>query len=1087
MSNNVPSQISQAEKELTDRLHYVSILSKISSRTVETDNLDDFLNFSLTELGQSIDVSRTYIFEHFHDTETMDNTYEWCAPGILPQIDELKGVPSDAVQWWTETLKSNNIICYSDIEDIPDTVSKEILRPQKVISILVVPLFAGGRYYGFIGFDDCIQHRSWPEEDVDILKSISRIISGVIERQNAENTLKESERKYRTLFETMTQGVVYQNSEGRVTSVNPSAERILGQSLNQLNGEISADPRWHTIHEDGSPFPAETHPAMLALQSGKDSSAIMGVFNPKANKYTWIKVNAKPEFKNRGKNPYQVCTTFEDITALKETLEELYITNRNLENRVEQRTSEIQLAMESLRKSEERFHRIFYDHAAVMLLINPDNGIITEANKAAEHFYGYNFSGKNKKHIEDINILSPEQIKLEMEIALQRNRNYFIFPHKLASGIIRTVEVHSSPIEVRGEKVLFSIIHDITERKQAEDEIKRQSGLITSLLDSIPDIIFYKDVNGVYLGCNPTFAEFAGKKRSEIIGSTDYDLFDKEEADYFRENDEKMLQRLQSRKNEEWITYPDGRKILIDTLKTPYWGKDGSLIGLLGISRDITDRKKAEDELQETMQKLTILIQNLQTGTLFENTNRQITLVNQSFCNLFGIPASPEQMIGFDCEAASESSKLLMKDPDGFINRITETISQGKIVTNEEIFLLNGQVFERDYIPIKYNNNLMGHLWHYRDITHLKKADAALKMQCAAFESFALAIIITDIKGVIKWANSSFTKLTGYSVNEALGKRVGELTQSGNQNEGFYKDFWDTILRREVWSGELINRKKDGTLYFEEETITPVLDFDGKILSFIAIKIDITERKKFEKSLHEALEREKELNVLKSKFISIASHEFQTPLATILATSESLTSYWDRMTKEQREQRHLKIRNQVDHLSNYIREMLHLSKLQAKEQTIEPEEFNIVELFQQIIDEHRLLSGEPNQIIFKTKSSSIFVFLDKKEIGTILNNLLSNALKYSEPGSPIKVCLGHEKKNVFFTIKDYGIGIKEEEIKNLFEPFYRTSNVGNISGTGLGLSIVKESVDRHNGKLTVKSKLNKGTEFILELPHSINH
>ena len=136
----------------------------------------------------------------------------------------------------------------------------------------------------------------------------------------------------------------------------------------------------------------------------------------------------------------------------------------------------------------------------------------------------------------------------------------------------------------------------IAGEKELLKRIKLQASLIMSMLDSIPDIIFFKDINGVYLGCNPPFAEVVGKLRSEIIGKTDYDLFNKENADFFREHDRKTIESQKVRRNEEWITYPDGRKMLLDTLKTPYWGADGSLIGILCISRDITDRKRAEEE-----------------------------------------------------------------------------------------------------------------------------------------------------------------------------------------------------------------------------------------------------------------------------------------------------------------------------------------------------------------------------------------------------------------------------------------------------------------------------------------------------------
>ncbi len=143
---------------------------------------------------------------------------------------------------------------------------------------------------------------------------------------------------------------------------------------------------------------------------------------------------------------------------------------------------------------------------------------------------------------------------------------------------------------------------DITECKRSEDESKRQASLIHSLLDSIPDLIFFKNTEQVYLGCNPGFVKFAGRPKHEIVGKTDHDLFDKKIADFFQEQDRLMLLERKPRHNEEWVTYPNGRKVLLDTMKTPYWGPAGELFGVLGISRDITELKRAESEMMRISQ-----------------------------------------------------------------------------------------------------------------------------------------------------------------------------------------------------------------------------------------------------------------------------------------------------------------------------------------------------------------------------------------------------------------------------------------------------------------------------------------------------
>jgi PAS domain S-box-containing protein len=135
-----------------------------------------------------------------------------------------------------------------------------------------------------------------------------------------------------------------------------------------------------------------------------------------------------------------------------------------------------------------------------------------------------------------------------------------------------------------------------------------QCGLISALLDSIPDIVFYKDTNGVYLGCNAEFARHLGWNKNDIPGKTDYDLYPREEADFSRDNDRKMLEALQPRHNDEWITYPDGRRVLLDTLKTPYRSQDGRLIGILAVSRDITERRQAEERITTLVQEKDLLL-----------------------------------------------------------------------------------------------------------------------------------------------------------------------------------------------------------------------------------------------------------------------------------------------------------------------------------------------------------------------------------------------------------------------------------------------------------------------------------------------
>jgi len=187
------TELKKAEEALRHRLLYEKALAQISTMAVQAEDIAAFQDASLMMIGETLAVSRAYIFEHCHETNTMNNTIEWCSPDVSPQKENLQDVPAGAVPWWVGVLKEGKNICYADIEAIPDEGTKDILRPQGILSILIVPLFVSGRYHGFMGFDECRYHRNWPAEDVEILLSISRIITGVIDRQQAKERLRESE------------------------------------------------------------------------------------------------------------------------------------------------------------------------------------------------------------------------------------------------------------------------------------------------------------------------------------------------------------------------------------------------------------------------------------------------------------------------------------------------------------------------------------------------------------------------------------------------------------------------------------------------------------------------------------------------------------------------------------------------------------------------------------------------------------------------------------------------------------------------------------------------------------------------------
>ena len=265
-------------------------------------------------------------------------------------------------------------------------------------------------------------------------------------------------------------------------------------------------------------------------------------------------------------------------------------------------------------------------------------------------------------------------------------------------------------------------------------------------------------------------------------------------------------------------------------------------------------------------------------------------------------------------------------------------------------------------------------------------------------------------------------------------------------------------------------------------SLNPIFDSAGRVSALIASGIDISDRKQAEEDVHNALKNEKELNELKSRFVTMTSHEFRTPLSTILSSTELLQHYgykWDEQKKLIHFQR---IQTAVQNMTQLLNDVLLIGKAEAGKLEYNPTQFNLSEFCREIINEVQAVAGTKHMIAFCSEGQSNNVVMDEKLLRHILTNLLTNAVKYSTPGSRVWFNLICDRVAAVFSIKDQGIGIPPEDVGKLFESFHRGKNVSTIPGTGLGLTIVKKSVDLHGGKIKVKSEVGVGTTFTVTLP-----
>ncbi|MBM9537905.1 hybrid sensor histidine kinase/response regulator [Desulfobulbus alkaliphilus] len=394
----------------------------------------------------------------------------------------------------------------------------------------------------------------------------------ITERKRHEEALRESEKKHRLLFETMAQGVVYEAADGAIISANPAAERILGLSFDQMRGKTPMDPGWRMIKEDGTEVPGRDQPCMVALRTGETVGPVVrGVFHPGRKAHVWLSITAIPLFQPGEPKPFQAYATFEDITERKQ-------------------------AGEALIESEALFRGMFKDHSAVMLLIDPDTGQIVEANQAAAHYYGYPLDHMIQMKIQQLNVLTPAEISKKMGSAINKQVNIFEFRHLLADEQLRDVEVHSTPITIQNQTLLFSIIHDITERKRAEEALRNERAVLRSIIDSIPVMITRYDPNIKILFLNKEFEKKIGWKTEEI---RDINLMEEVYPDpAYRKIVKEYMEKAVSEWREFSVTAKSGAIVFSEWSNTCL--DDGTQIGI-GI--DITERKQAEAEREKLLEQ----------------------------------------------------------------------------------------------------------------------------------------------------------------------------------------------------------------------------------------------------------------------------------------------------------------------------------------------------------------------------------------------------------------------------------------------------------------------------------------------------
>jgi PAS domain S-box-containing protein len=344
------------------------------------------------------------------------------------------------------------------------------------------------------------------------------------------------------------------------------------------------------------------------------------------------------------------------------------------------------------------------------------------------------------------------------------------------------------------------------------------------------------------------------------------------------------------------------------------------------------------------------------------------------------------------------------------------------------------------------------------------------------------AIILAWADSTIQQTNPRFNELFGYQIDEPFGKLLEDIMAVENEENSLAQVLEEIPRARGYRRLEVLAQRTDGTA-FPADAAFATFAVDDTVGIVCSLR-DITAQKQLESELRTAFERQKQLADLKTRFVSMVSHEYRNPLAAILSSSSLLEKFSDRLS-EDRKQGHLqKIGTQVKRLTELLDDVLEINKGETIGLDFRPELIDLVALCEETIEEMRQISPQ-HHIQIEISGDPVSIPADVKLMRRILTNLLSNAVKYSPPDSTVTIALAYEGERVNLRVIDQGMGIPEDDLRQLFTVFHRAANVGSIQGTGLGLSIVKQAVEVHGGEITVESTVGEGTTFKIRLPMEI--
>ena len=665
---------------------------------------------------------------------------------------------------------------------------------------------------------------------------------------------------------------------------------------------------------------------------------------------------------------------------------------------------------------------------------------------------------------------------------------------------------------------------DITERVRAEAAVRESRRMLEIVMNSLPESIFWKDKDLVYLGCNTNFAHDAGFESPEqVIGKTDHDMPWKDQVALYQADDRHVIETGEAKIDyEEPQSTPDGGTIWLRTSKLPLYNEQGEAYAVLGAYADITEMKKAEQAVRESQQRLSLLVQQSPLAVIEWNTDFEVVQWNEAAEHIFGY--TREEALG-----RHAAGLIVPEEVRDLVNQVWQDLltQKGGTRSTNDNFTKDGRIITCEWYNaplVDANGNVLGVASLVADITERVRAEAeiqkrASELQTVAEVGTAAATILEPdrlLSQVVELTKSNFGLYHAhiYLIDE-LGESLVLAAGAGEAGKQMLAQGWKiaadsatSLVARafRTRAGVIVNDVRAAPDFLPNpllpetraelavplivgERVLGVLDVQSDQVDHFTredVAIQTTLAGQIATAIENArlFQESRQVDRLKSEFLANMSHELRTPLNSIIGYIQLLLMDLEGEIPEESYEDMRSIDTNSRHLLNLINDILDLAKIEAGRVELHLEEMDVAALLDTVKNNNAgLFINSALSFNVSAEEGLPHINADPVRINQILNNLISNAFKFTETGG-VTIHAYRDNNDVCIAVQDTGIGIAEKDLEAVFERFRQVdgSFTRRAEGTGLGLSITRLLVEMHKGRLSVRSRLGEGSTFTVHLP-----